>query len=525
MFDFAIVGAGSAGCVLAHRLSARGKVALIEAGPASHRSFKVRAPGMYQTLWRTPLDWAFSTEPQARCDDRRHFWPRGKLLGGTSCLNAMVYIRGHRDNYDEWRDLGCAGWSYADVLPYFVRSEDNARGASEFHGAGGPLAVDDTAAPSQVAKAFVAATAARCKVRVTDDFNGAEQEGAGHYQLTVRRGLRASTATAFLDPIRGRETLEVITGALATGLVVNGDRVTGVRVRAGGAERTIEARETIVAAGALGSPQLLLLSGIGPGDELRAVGVEPRHELAGVGKHLEDHLLATVLFEASSGVRTLGRAGLLAWIVQHLIGRAGPLAAPPVDAGAFVRSHPGAPRPDVQFHFAPWGVLVPTDKPTPLALGRFATLMPGLIYPRSRGELRLRSADPTAPPVIDPRYFDDPADLDHLVAGVELAREIAATAPLAELLGAERFPGAAVKTRDELRASVRASCNTIFHPVGTCRMGSDATAVVDPELRVRGLRGLRIADASVMPRIIGGNTNAPTIMIAEKAADLLLAAG
>ncbi|HUJ56943.1 MAG TPA: GMC oxidoreductase [Kofleriaceae bacterium] len=522
MFDVAVVGAGSAGCVLAHRLSAEPArtVCLIEAGPAKHRAFKVRAPGMYQTLWRTPLDWAFSTEPQAQCDGRRHFWPRGKLLGGTSCLNAMVYIRGHRANYDGW---GVPGWRYDELLPYFVRSEDNVRGASAFHGAGGPLAVDDVV-PSGAARAFVAATAARCKVRITDDFNGEDQEGAGHYQVTLRRGLRASTATAFLDPIRDRANLTVITGGLATALVIDGDRVTGVRYRAGGTEHVIEAKQVVVACGAIGSPQLLLLSGIGPGDELRAAGVEPRHELPAVGKHLADHLLAAVVHDvAGDGARRASVPRVLGWIARHLVSGGGPMAAAPVDAGAFVRSRPDAALPDVQFHFTPWRVVLPTDDEAGPPSGRSASILPGLIYPRSLGEVRLRSADPTAPPAIDPRYFSDPADLDHLVAGVKLAREIAATAPLAEQLGAELFPGRDVSSDDAIRASVRATCNTIFHPVGTCRMGEGGDAVVDPALRVRGLRGLRVADASIMPRIVGGNTNAPTIMIAEKAADLIAA--
>jgi choline dehydrogenase len=284
----------------------------------------------------------------------------------------------------------------------------------------------------------------------------------------------------------------------------------------------VQAREIIVAGGAIGSPHLLLLSGIGPAEELRAAGVEPRHELPGVGKHLEDHLLTGVMFEVTRGARALTKSAALLWMAQHLAARRGPFGRGPVDAGAFVRSRPDVALPDVQFHFAPWGVILPTDRGAIPGIGKLATLMPGLIYPRSHGEIRLRSDDPAAPPVIDPMYFRDPADLDHLVAGVQLAREIAATAPLAELLGPERFPGPGVTTPDEIRASVRASCNTIFHPTGTCRMGTDASAVVDPELRVRGLRGLRVADASIMPRIIGGNTNAPTIMIAEKCAELAL---
>ena len=502
MFDFVVVGAGSAGCVLAARLSAAGRrVCLIEAGGPHHRTFKVRAPGMYYTLWKTPLDWGLSTEPQAHCDQRRHYWPRGKLLGGTSCLNANVYIRGHRSNYDTWGE----GWRYDDVLPLFKRSEDNQRGASEYHGAGGPLAVDDHEVPA-IGAAFVDATAARCGVAVNQDFNGADQEGAGPYQLTVRKGQRASTATAFLDPARGRDNLEVITDAVVTGLVVDGDRVTGVRV----GDRVIEAREVIVAAGAIGSPQLLLASGIGPADELREAGIEARHELPLVGKHLQDHLLAAVV-HASPATHKLSLPSLLWWTLQHRFGGKGVLGAAPVPVGAFVRSTPAQPIPDVQFHFSPFGLNLPSDDGVKPKFGRFVSILPGLIYPRSHGEVRLGA--------IDPKYFADPADLDHLVAGVKLAREIAATAPLAQLLGPEVFPGPDVKTDEQLRASIRATCNTIFHPAGTCGIGR----VVDADLRVRGLRGLRVADASVMPRIIGGNTNAPTIMIAEKCAELALA--
>jgi choline dehydrogenase len=525
MFDIAIVGAGTAGCVLAHRLSAepKRKVALIEAGPPKHHTLKVRAPGMYQTLWRGDLDWKLYTEPQVHVDDRKMYWPRGKVIGGTGSFNTLVYIRGHRDNYDEWKQLGNPGWGYSDVLPYFKRSEANVRGASEYHGGDGLLPVEDPPVIQPVSRAFVDACAAHCKVRVTDDFNAADQEGAGFYQTNVRGGVRCSTATMFLDAARGRDNLTVIADALALGLVLDSDRVTGVKIRVGGSEQVIEAREVIVCGGAIGSPHLLMLSGIGSGAELRAAGVEPRHELPGVGKHLEDHLLAFAMYETQpKAARTLTKASLGWWALQHLVARGGALAQTVVEAGAFVKTTPASARPDNQFHVVPFGVVPPnTDAPTGPPLGRHVTIMPGLIYPRSHGEIRLRSADPAEAPAIDPRYFSDPADLEHMVAGIKLAREIAATAPLAALLGKPVYPGPDVTTDDALRAYVRTSVNTIFHPTGTCKMGTDAQAVVDPELRVQGIQNLRVADASIMPRIIGGNTNAPTIMIAEKCADLV----
>ncbi len=526
MFDFVIVGAGSAGCVLANRLSANAshKVALIEAGPAKHKTLLVRAPGGWPDLWRGKLDWNLATEPQPHSNNRKHYWPRGKLLGGTSCFNAMVYMRGHRDNYDEWRDLGNPGWGYADVLPYFKKSEGNQRGESEYHGGDGPLLVSDHAA-MQSCHAFAEATAAVCKVKVTDDFNGADQEGAGLFQHTARNGHRASTAVCFLDPVRSRPNLSVLTGAHALGLVLDGDRVTGVRVRGAAGEQVIEGKEVILAAGAIGSPHLLMLSGIGEASELETAGVESRHQLAGVGKRLEDHLLTPVMFEAPRGTLAMAKLKVPWWIAQYMIAKKGPLSSPVPPAGAFVKSHAGAARPDIQFHMSPWGWPSPNtdDVPPKGPAGRYVSMAPGLIYPRSHGQIRLRSSDPLAPPIIDPKYFSDPADLDHLVAGVKLTREIAATSPLRELLGTELFPGPAAVSDDDLRASVRLSCNTIFHPVGTCRMGTGKDAVVDPKLRVHGLRGLRVADASIMPRIVGGNTNAPTIMIAEKCADLALA--
>jgi choline dehydrogenase-like flavoprotein len=525
MFDVVVVGAGSAGCVLAHRLSAdpKRKVALLEAGGAQHRSFKVRAPGAWPDLWRTKLDWGLSTVPQQHANNRRIYQPRGKLLGGSSCLNALIYIRGHRDNYDEWRDLGNAGWGWSDVLPYFKKSEDNTRGASEYHGTGGPLSVGDHPSPAPVCRAFAEALAKQCNTRVTDDFNGAEQEGAGIFQHTVKSGARCSTAVGFLDSVRDRANLTVITGAHALGLVLDGDRATGVRCRIGGSEQVIEGREIVLAAGAIGSPQLLLLSGIGPADELRVTGIEPRHDLRGVGKHLEDHLMALVYFEANANATRKLTAANMGWAaLTYALGGKGILAEAPTHAGAFVKSRPEEPRPDIQFHMSPWGWLMPnSDEPRPRMWGRYAGFAPGLIYPKSQGEIRLASADPTAAPLIDPRYFSNPADLEHLVNGIKLTREMTARSPLREMLGAEIFPGPSVSTDEQIREHVRATCQTIFHPTGTCKMGNDKSAVVDSELRVHGIRGLRVADASIMPRIVGGNTNAPVIMIAEKAADLI----
>jgi len=527
MFDYVVVGAGSAGCVLANRLTADGKsrVALIEAGPRKHHSFKVRAVGMYFQLWRTPLDWAFSTVPQKHVDNRRMFWPRGKVIGGTGSFNSVVYMRGHRANYDEWRDLGNPGWGWSDVLPHFKRSEDNARGPSEYHGKGGPLAVDDIEGVRVPAlEAWIEAAAARCKVPKNDDFNGPEQEGVGFYQFNLRKGLRQSTAIAFLEPALARPNLTVITNAHATSLVVDGDRVRGVRIREGGVERTIAGLETIVCGGAIGSPQLLMLSGIGAGAELRAAGIEPRHELPGVGKNLEDHLCMPVQYKAT-GVNALSRLRMLMWPLRYLAAGTGPLAQSPPQAGGFTKTRADAVLPDNQWHVIPFGFAPPnTDEARKPPFGGFLTILPGLIYPKSHGEIRLAGKDPAAAPAIDPQYFSDPADLEHLVDGVLQAREIAGTAPLAQYLGDEVWPGKHVTSRDDVRAAVRTAVNTIFHPTGTCKMGKDPAAVVDAELRVRGLTGLRVADASIMPRIVGGNTNAPTIMIAEKASELLLQA-
>jgi choline dehydrogenase-like flavoprotein len=517
--DYVIVGAGSAGCVLANRLSEDPavRVLLLEAG-GRDRSPNIKIPAAFANQFHTRLDWDYCTEPEPHVDGRELYIPRGKSLGGCSSMNAMLYVRGRPLDYAAWAKAGAEGWDWPDVLPYFLRSEDNARGASEYHGVGGPLRVSEQRSPRPLDQRLLDASVAAGIPRVAD-YNGPEQDGASMFQVTQRNGRRWSTADAFLRPALGRPNLEVRTGVQVRGIVLDGTRATGVRFRDRlRRERTARAeREVIVAAGAIGSPQLLQLSGIGAPDDLTAVGVPVRHALLGVGANLQDHPFVTNIYEVSD-TDTLYGADKPKHMAEWLLRRTGPLSSSVAEVVAFVRTRPGLPAADVQYHM---GAAYYEDHGAETYDGHCIVIAPVLVSPQARGRVWLRSADPADKPRILTNSLSEPDDLASLVAGMELAREIAAQAPLAEIVLKELKPGPAVRDRAELEADIRRRLMLIYHPVGTCRMGAGDDAVVDPELRVRGLDGLRVVDASVMPVITGGNTNAPTIMIAEKAADLI----
>jgi choline dehydrogenase len=520
--DYVIVGAGSAGCVLANRLSEDSgtSVLLLEAG-GSDRHPNVKIPAAFAKQFKTRLDWDFETEPEPGCDGRRLFVPRGKSLGGSSSMNAMLYTRGRALDYDAWREAGCPGWGWDEVLPYFKRAENREGDPGEWHGAGGPLNVADPRSPSVLTKRFVDSARA-AGLPFNPDYNAIEQDGVGMVQVMQRNGRRWSAADGYLRPAMRRANLDVVTRARALGVELRDGRAEGVRYRdRRGRKRTARAeREILLAAGAIGSPQLLMLSGIGAGGHLREHGIEPRLERAGVGENLQDHPYCVLIWESRIGHSLLDAEKPKA-LAEFLLRRSGPLTSSVGEAFAFVRTRPGLPAPDVQYHFAPAYF---NENGQDEFDGHAMTLGPVLLTPRSRGTVRLRSADPAEKPSIRGNHLSEPEDVASLVAGIRLGREIAAVDPLADAAGREIFPGPEVGDDDEeIEADVRRRVELLYHPVGTCRMGSDDEAVLDPELRVRGIDGLRVVDASVMPLIPGGNTHAPTVMVAEKSADLIRA--
>jgi len=520
-FDYVIVGGGSAGCVLASRLSEDPnlKVCLLEAG-GEGRGWGVKIPlGIMFTVPWPFINWGFKTLPQPELDFRRTYQPRGRVLGGSSAINAMIYTRGHASDYDAW---GLPGWSYKEVLPYFKRAEGNARLGGEWHGQEGPLPVNDSYTGNPLQQVFLDA-ARQAGFPQTDDFNGANQEGVGIYQVTQKEGERWSVARAYLHPVLSRPNLKVLTGARARRVLFAGSRASGVEYSRGGRIESVQARrEVILCAGAFQSPQLLMLSGIGDAAELKRFGIPVLKHLPAAGEGLQDHLDITLIHRANSadtlGGSPAGVLRLLRDALRFRRERRGMLTTNIAEAGGFLKSDPKLPMPDIQLHFCV--AVVHNHGRTLRHLLHGYSLHACALRPRSRGRVSLASADPMAAPAIDPRYLSDAADLDVLKKGFKMARAILDAPAFAPYRRSEMFTAKA-QTDAEIEAAIRARAETIYHPAGTCRMGADAGAVVDAELKVKGVEALRVVDASVMPRLIAGNTNAPTVMIAEKAADLL----
>jgi choline dehydrogenase len=520
-YDYIIIGAGSAGSAIANRLAEdyRLRILILEAGPADD-SFMLKMPAGFASLGdKSPYNWRYETTPQTHCNNRRMYWPRGKTLGGSSAINAMLYVRGNAWDYDHWRQLGNEGWSYNDVLPFFKKAENNERGGDQFHGTGGLLNVADQADPLKINDAFLAACEQAGHKRVPD-FNGAVQEGVGYYQVTQKDQRRWSAASAYLHPAvaRNKNNVHVITDAQVERIILDQNVAMGVRYRHKGQDEVARcSREIILAGGAVNSPQLLMLSGIGPADHLNSVGIRPLFDLPGVGGNLQDHLDAAIL-QFCKTRDTYDTANKLMSLYKYWKDKKGPGTSPIAESGGFVSTKPGLSAPDVQFHFLP--VLVVDHGRTKMKQNGYS-LHVCTLRPESKGTIRLASKDPLAHPLIDANYLAERKDLDTLIDGVKMGREIFAQSGLDPYRAAEFQPGAAVKTDAELEQWIRAKCETIYHPVGTCKMGpdNDAMAVVDHQCRVRGIEGLRVVDASVMPTLVGGNTNAPTIMIAEHVAD------
>jgi choline dehydrogenase len=526
VYDYVVVGAGSAGCVLANRLSADpgNRVALIEAGGRDSDPWIHIPAGYFRNIFNPKITWQYGSGPEPHLGGRTISWPRGRVLGGTSAINGLLYVRGQKEDFDVWRQLGNVGWSFVDVLPYFKRSEGQERGATELHGGDGPLGVSDVHMENPICEAFFKACVSS-GIPVTTDFNGATQEGVGYYQLTNRNGRRSTTAVAYLHPIKDRKNLRIITDARVESVVLEGRRASGVRFAANGATSTIVARrEVILAAGAIGSPHILQLSGIGPGDVLRKAGVPVRHELPGVGENLQDHYQVRFVYEikAKGSLNEVwhSRVQQVKTGLDYILRRRGILTIGAGVVGVFTMSRPGLESPDIQFHFIP----LSSEGPG-LGLHPFPGVISSVcqLRPESRGHIRIVSPDPDAKPAIVSNYLAAEVDRRVLLDGMKLARRIAAEPAFASNIVREIAPGSQFNSDDELLQFARDKGTTIFHPCGTAKMGVDPMAVVDPRLRVHGIEGLRVADAAIMPTMTSGNTNAPTIMIGEKAADMVLA--
>jgi choline dehydrogenase len=525
-YDYIIVGAGSAGCVLANRLSESGqaRVLLLEAGGRDLNPLIHMPAGLARLVGNTRINWDYYTEPEPNLDHRRLYWPRGRVLGGSSSINAMCYIRGAAADFDEWAREGLPGWNFRDVLPYFLRSEAQARGPSQHHGSGGPLSVEDLRYRNPLSAVFIDA-AVECGGVRNEDFNGPSQDGFGFYQATLRNARRCSTAVGYLRPAMERANLTVRTHAMTHRVVLEGERAVAVEFRHRGRVQQVRARrEVLLCGGAIGSPQILMCSGIGPASMLESVGVPVRVALAGVGRNLQDHLDYCTLYKSREPITYDLNLLQEAWAgLRFLATGSGPGASNVAESGGFMRSplaHDA--RPDLQFHFVPAQL---DDHGRNKLPGHGYTLHVCNLRPHSRGHLALSSPDSSVPPRIFANYLSEPADLAVLIEGVRLSREILSARAFDRYRGEEVFPGAQCRSNADFAAAIRAKAESIYHPVGTCRMGTDDDAVVDAALRVRGVQGLRVVDASVMPRLIGGNTNATTIMIAEKAADLMQSEG
>jgi choline dehydrogenase len=525
-FDFIIIGAGSAGCILANRLSANGQhtVLLLEAGGKDTHP-NIQIPAAFNKLFKGRYDWNYDTLPQAYMNNRQLYHPRGKVLGGCSSMNAMIYIRGHRLDYDRWAAEGNEGWSYEDVLPYFKRSEHNLEIQDEYHGTGGELTISPPRSPHPLSQVFLKA-AQQAGYPLNPDFNGSSQEGFGMYQLTQRNGSRCSASRAFLQPAMGRKNLTVMTGAKAQRLMIEQKTVQGVQfLKQGQLLQANAHREILLCAGAFNSPQLLMLSGIGSRSQLESNGIPISHHLPGVGKNLQDHLISGLLTHTSYR-DTLDGAERFPAVVKNVfdyfVRQKGPLTSNVAEGGGFLRSSPTLEAPDLQWHFAPaYFLRHGFDNPKS---GNGYSLGPTLIAPFSRGTIRLAGKDASQPPLIDPHYLEDERDVEALLKGYHITRKILQQPAFAPFRGKQFLPPEHAQTDEALLEQAREWAQSLYHPVGTCKMGRDEQAVVDAHLKVRGIQHLRVVDASIMPTIVRGNTNAPVMMIAEKASDLILEA-